>query len=487
MLLRVFGRQTIIGKMRYYFLDRNYTLTTQLLLIGLCLLMTLTSAMLLRDFAITGNPLMGMIPVIAMAALAGFVLLYDNLRLMPMVVLAFTLLISEGISTGTGTKLTFTFLLLNAWAAIWLLRMIVVERRLEVRPALPNRLALAFMLAVVLAFLWSAVYVDEAVSYLYHGKIFPRLMTLMVLLISPVTYFLYANFVRTEKNLKQFVWFFIIVGAVLVGFRLGLGTVPSPMNMGGQLPTWVGVLALGQALFNHNLKWYVRPFLLAVLGAWFYVTIGLGIGWLSGWLPLAFVTGLLVFMFSRRLALLGVLLLAVIMVINISFIQETLGAEGEESGGTREAAWGEALKLTGGHFLFGTGPAGYAFYYGTYGFKANFSHNNYVDIVTQTGIVGFTAFVGFWLSIAWLSWRNLRMTPKGGFRHALSMSLFAANLSTLITMMLGDWVTPFTYTQTLQGIDYTIWSWMLAGITVSSYCLNQSSSEEVIPQEQVNG
>jgi O-antigen ligase len=116
------------------------------------------------------------------------------------------------------------------------------------------------------------------------------------------------------------------------------------------------------------------------------------------------------------------------------------------------------------------GPAGYHFYFSLRinGFY-QLSHNNYVDIVAQTGIVGSVFFVWMWLAMGWMTWRMYRSVPRQGFRYGLAISLVAAYCVSIVTMMLGDWITPFPYTQTLAGIDYTIWHWMMAGLTVALY------------------
>jgi hypothetical protein len=67
----------------------------------------------------------------------------------------------------------------------------------------------------------------------------------------------------------------------------------------------------------------------------------------------------------------------------------------------------------------------------------------------------------------------------GGFQKGLAISLVASYFCTLITMALGDWITPFPYTQTLQGIDYTIWAWILPGLAVALYYITKENMQDV--------
>jgi O-antigen ligase len=137
---------------------------------------------------------------------------------------------------------------------------------------------------------------------------------------------------------------------------------------------------------------------------------------------------------------------------------------------TRSEAWDRVFMLIQEHPLLGMGPAGYHFYFTASidGFY-QLSHNNYIDIIAQTGFVGFVFYAWMWLAMGWITWRMYRTVPRQGFRYGLAVSLVAAYFVSLATMMLGDWITPFPYTQTLAGIDYTIWHWMMAGLTVALY------------------
>ncbi len=103
------------------------------------------------------------------------------------------------------------------------------------------------------------------------------------------------------------------------------------------------------------------------------------------------------------------------------------------------------------------GPAGYEYYFHAYGYydsavgTADLSHNNYIDIVAQTGVTGFALWIALWAAQGWMVWKLFRKRIDDPFLSALKYSLIVCYPAILMSMMLGDWVTPFPYTQTLAG------------------------------------
>lgn len=481
MLVQLFGRKTLIGKLRYYFLERHYSQTIRYSLIALCVALTLASTLLFRGVIFFNlDFLPGLIPILAMAGLAAVVILYVHFTAAIPLIVVISTIMAEGIGTGTGTKITFTFITAWALVGIWVFKMLVVEKNVRLRASPANLPALIFVIVVVISLVWSSGFADPDTKHILDSKMMPRLMTAAVLIISPLTYMLFANNIKSTSTIRFIVWWFIVVGAAFMALRLVTGSVPNPFNDEGQFPTWVGAFAVGQMLLNKKLRPIVRLGLGGVAAGWFYITLGLGISWLSGWLPLAVAAAIILLFYSRPLFIIALLIGAVFIVSQWDAVEGIFSAESEESGESRVGAWQQALTVANDHLMFGTGPAGYAFYFQARlrGFY-QLSHNNYVDIISQTGLVGFFFFVWFWLGVNWVSLRTYRLVPKGGFEHGLATTLLAANLSTLGVMMLGDWVTPFTYTQGLGGIDYTIWAWIWAGLSVAYYHICRERVHEV--------
>src|SRR5205823_6261109 len=78
------------------------------------------------------------------------------------------------------------------------------------------------------------------------------------------------------------------------------------------------------------------------------------------------------------------------------------------------------------------------------------SHNNYVDIVAQTGLVGLAC-------LAWLAWAvgrvgwQLRTRVPEGFAQAYVYGALGGLAGTLVAGTLGDWVLPLVYNIGLTG------------------------------------
>lgn len=480
-MIHLYSRAGIVGKMRYFFLDRHYNVTVRTLLVGLCLVATLLSAFLLEGIDSGASPIPGLIPILAIAGIAGLAFVYTHMELFGLMVLAVSMLVNDGIATGSGTKATFTFVLLFVWLFLWFFKMVAVEKHIRLRPTLAHIPIFLFCVVAVISFLWSGAYTEPGVQYLLDSKLAPRLMTTLVLIISPLTYLFYTNHIRSLNSLRFITWWFIGLGALYLVLELSLGTIPSPFNANGQFPTWVGVIALGQLLFNRQLTWWMRAGLGVIILGWLYITMTLGVTWLSGWLPLLVGVAAVVFFYSRKLFFVVLLITAGMFVISYAAIQENFARENEESGGTRTQAWQRVFDLTERHLVFGTGPAGYHFYFTTYlRGQWQLSHNNYVDILAQTGVAGFTLWLLLWGGIGVMTWRLYRVIPRmgGGFQQGFAIALVASYPCTLVTMALGDYITPFPYTQTLQGIDYTIWAWILPGLATAMYYITLENSQK---------
>ena len=459
--------QTAIGRIHYHFFDRHYIVTVRGLLIAACLGLTVLSVVLMRE-----NPLFGLAVVAGMVALAFMLFAYRRMALMCLAVLVISTMFDVGVGSGTGTDIKLVLVLLLVLVFLWTFRLFVVERSVaSVQGRWIAAPALLFSAAVVISLVWSMYYVVPAVRPLMYDKLLPRLMTALVLMISPLTTLLFANHLRTAGSFKFIVLWFVLVGALKLPFEIaGTAFLPGLMNTGGQFAVWVGIVALGQALFNRTLPRYLLLILLAVIAGWLYVAVGMRFSWLSGWVPLVGGLGLVVFLrFPRLMAAVG-LVIVVVLLLNFDAVQDRFADESLESGVTRMTAGQQTLRVVGDHFLFGTGPAGYYFYLTIYiGGLFQLSHNNYLDIIAQTGLFGFALYLWFWAGVGWYVLRAYQRVPRGGFYHGLAATLASAYIVTLGAMLLGDWVTPFAYTQTLGGISYTIWHWMLAGAAVALY------------------
>lgn len=226
--------------------------------------------------------------------------------------------------------------------------------------------------------------------------------------------------------------------------------------------TWVVTLAGSQALFNRRLAWGWRLLLLGVVAMTFYVAYGLNGDWKSGWIPALLSVALLVLLrfwrISYFLALSGLL-------PALNLVAKAIASD-EYSYTTRLEAWaivGEIVKVN--PFL-GLGPANYYWYTPLFrirGYTVNFnSHNQYVDLVAQSGVLGLLAYLWLLGALGWLGWR-LRHRVADGFEKAYVYGALAGWVATVAAGALGDWVLPFVYNVGLSGVRSSILPWIFLG------------------------
>jgi hypothetical protein len=90
------------------------------------------------------------------------------------------------------------------------------------------------------------------------------------------------------------------------------------------------------------------------------------------------------------------------------------------------------------------------------------SHNQYVDLIAQTGFLGMACFLWFFGAVAWFGWK-LRTRVTNGFAQAYIYGALGGLVGTLVAGALGDWVLPFFYNVTLGGFRASMLGWLFLG------------------------
>ena len=257
----------------------------------------------------------------------------------------------------------------------------------------------------------------------------------------------------------------VLIGALALAARFLRIRLPF-LNTRGLFSLWFVSLAYAQAVFNRKLPAWLRAALIGLVAVWLYVYFVRRITWLAGWLPSLVALATISFLKSKRLFLLLILLLGVLVGSNWDYYAGTvLASEASVSGYTRLDAWEHNWRVTREHFLFGTGPAGYAVYYMSYfPREAMATHSNYIDILAQTGIVGLFFCVWFFGALGWAGGKlYLRLKGRNDFGEGFAGGALAGWVGCVVAMGLGDWLIPFVYTQTIAGFDYAVYNWILLG------------------------
>jgi O-antigen ligase len=189
--------------------------------------------------------------------------------------------------------------------------------------------------------------------------------------------------------------------------------------------------------------------------------------WTSGWLPA--LVGLIVILWlsAPRLGIVATIVGIILMIIQFSSVTSAvMVGDNEYSLMTRVEAWRIILEIIKVNPVLGLGPANYYFYtplYRIMGYSLQFnSHNNYIDIIAQTGFLGLICFLWFSIETGVLALRLFIRVPDG-FPKAYVYSCLGGLAGTLVAGMFGDWVLPFVYNVSLNGMRGSILAWLFLG------------------------
>lgn len=402
--------------------------------------------------------LLAALPLITIAGLY----LLQNLKYAPLVILVTGGFIPLSIPTGRGSPIVASLALSLAVAVFWILKIAEVDKRIDLKSSPVNRPAFGFIIVTLVSLVWSNLFRDPSI-YVPSFFVFVQLGAAGVMVISPLVMLMVGNFVHEERLLKLMVAVMLILG--VFGLIENFGHVDLFSNTGGLTSMWVIALCAGLALFMDRLPLFYKIFFIALGGLWILWNFVLNLSWIAGWLPGLVALGVISFIRSKRLVFVLVVILVSYYFLNQAFILKDLNSESQTSGDSRVAAWQMNWTVTKDHLLFGAGPAGYTVYYMTlFPTNAMATHNNYIDIISETGIVGTFFYLWMFAALVVQGYRLVRrLRGRKDFYEALSISAFAGLIACIVIMGFGDWLLPFAYTQTIAGYNYTVYSWLFIG------------------------
>lgn len=369
------------------------------------------------------------------------------------------------VGTGTGSPVVAALLLVGFVAGLWLAT-VLIRRRLAFVSSPTDLPLLGFVLVAILATVNSNVVMDPLV-YVWPTFNLVQLGALGVVTASALAMWATTNHLRSLPSIQLLTFGFLGLGAAaILGYFL-LGRDLPGFSVGGMFSTWVIALALGQAVFNERLPRWGRAGLVLLAAAWLYRRFFFESFWLSGWVPALVAIAAVSLLKSRRQALITAAAVAMVGLAGLDHVTAVYDNQvhGSERAGNfaRLDVWSQNLDVTRDHVLLGTGMAGYAPYYMTYlPDRALSSHSNYFDIFAQTGLVG-TAFFAWFILATLRVGRRARRRWTSGFAAGFVNGVLGGFIALLVAMMLGDWLIPFAYNQTIAGFRYTVHSWIFLG------------------------
>lgn len=368
--------------------------------------------------------------------------------------------------TGTASTLPLSLLLTLGLIAIWVAGSYLRGWRLAPSPL--NRPLLVFGAICVISLVWGIIWRDPHLSPYGSNYMVVQVGSLVTILASLAAGLLIGNFVSTRRQIGYILGLFIVCGLAMTICQM-LRIEQRIFNDRGLWGLWFCAPVTGLLVAQPGLGWRSRAALLGILVLNLYHTMITNSIWVSGWMPSLIGVMTVVFLSSRRLFL-ALLLVAALLggqsVIN--YVNEVTEANVEEGGLERLSLWEQNWRVVSDHWLFGTGPAGYAIYYMTF-FRedARSTHNNYLDILAQFGFAGTIAWFWFAGTVLLEGWQLMRRAPPGLLRTTIIVST-GGWLAASAAMMLGDWVLPFAYNQGIGGFKYTVYTWIFCGLIISA-------------------
>jgi hypothetical protein len=435
--------------------------------------------------------------ILLIGAGAGFLLLLQEpgLGLVALAALSFTVPFTFG--TGTEVALTPPVFLIALVAGAWLVDSL---RRGELRlPASRTVLPLLlFVLAGLVSLLAGRATWDPLVPQ-PGNLLLVQLGQWGIFALSAVIFLLTSDLGQRGRWLEMAVWTFLALGTVVIlefylpPLRRLLGWSSPVMASRSMFWTWLPALAVGQLLFNRRLRPLIRLWLVGLLAAaafaaWFRLN-----DWVSGWAPftVAALAAVWLRVWQRNrtngLVIGVVLIIVAVLLYPLVFTHAGGEAELDLSWGGRQTLYQVVFDVVKDHPVLGLGPAAYRYHAVTRWLSLGVgralyldprvsSHNNYIDLYAQLGLVGLGLFLWFLVEVGRLGWR-LAPRFEDDFREGYVQGALAGLAGTLVAMMLADWFLPLVHNIGFPGFRTSALAWMFLGGLVALEQVSSSTQQ----------
>jgi len=372
---------------------------------------------------------------------------------------------------GTGGYLIPPILLAVLLLGLWVLNMLARYRRIKFVRSRTLVPAIALGITAIIAFLNGRILYN---SFAQLAPLQAQIGGLAAFIFSIGVFLLAANLIDDEVWLRRIVWVFIALCGFYILGRITpfTGRFIRPLFQYGvdssSLWIWLVAMTSSQVLCNPQLSRRLRWVLVGILAATIYVSFGLFYDWKSGWLPAMVALFVIIWIGVPRIRVIGIYLAICFSVLYILGNVSQLITGGEDySILTRFAAWQIVLEIIKVNPILGLGMSNYYWYtplYSVLGYRGvHFSsHNNYIDILAQTGLIGLGLFLWLAYEIGRLGWELHQRVPVG-FPRAYVIGVLGGLAGMLVSGMLGDWFLPFVYNVGLHGMRSSLIGWLFLG------------------------
>jgi O-antigen ligase len=396
----------------------------------------------------------------------GVVLLFlrhPALGILAIIPASFIIPIEIGVSSGS--SLNAPMLLIILMTGLWLIDMVVIKRQLSFSTSKTMVPLVALIVIVILSFINGQL---PWFAFASKAPITAQIGGVALFVLSASVFLIAAHQIKNITWLKWMTWVYLGLGImfflmqVIPGLKLYSFRIYSYGSLTSLFWTWMVALSFGQALYNNKLLPWQRAGLILLTVVTLYFAYTLIDGWKSGWVPALAVIITLIILKSPKLAVfivIGALIAAPIFIL-------ALIATDQYSYETRLEAWfliGQIVKVSP---ILGLGPANYYWYTPLFpirGYAVQFnSHNQFVDLVAQIGLLGLLAFLWVMFEIGNLGLKLREAAPEG-FAKAYVFCALGGLAGMIVAAMLGDWVLPFVYNVGFTGFRSALFGWLFLG------------------------
>jgi hypothetical protein len=351
---------------------------------------------------------------------------------------------------------------------LWIFEMLVIERKVQLISSITIKPLFALVLVSILAF-----GVGQLPWYIFASSapLGAQLGGLSLYILSAGVFLVTVHRIQDIYWLKWMTWLFLGLGAIVIIGRLGGGQqINALFNTGatGSLFwVWLLTLSFSQAILNEELSIRWRVALGGLACATLYVMMTQLWEWNSGWTPALASAAVIGFMAFPRLGMGGIVIGILLGLMKLpSIINAVMVGDNEYSLATRLEAWIILWNVVKVNPILGLGPANYSWYTPLFpirGYAVQFnSHQQYADLILQTGIMGLFCFIWFFAAVGWVAWQ-LHKRVQSGFIKAYVYGALGGVAGTFASAAFGDWVIPYFYNINLGGFRASMLSWLFLG------------------------
>jgi len=401
------------------------------------------------------------------------------------------------IGTGRATPLPAGLLMVVMLTGIWVLKMMLTERRIQIQDSPANLPLLLFLISALVS--WIAGYAIWDVRIPQpDNKLLVQVGQYMLYFLSFAVMYLVAHQDLKEGHLKLWMIIVSVIGLSSILTELFLGIYKGrEIGITGALYVFPLTLIAAQALFNPQLRSWLRGLFLAILLLWL-VWAFRNQEWKGGWLPALIGLVILLSFRSWKLFLVGMIVIASVVILNWgTLVQVFFDPEVDSTSTIRPLVWLDILRMVMPRSpILGLGLANYMYYWhdptffpvsriaagwatwNAWGYAIP-SHNMFMDVLAQLGIVGLVFFIwGMVALIALIHRVNRSLSP--GFLKAYVLGVFAGFCAMLVgSFLFADWLIPFVYNITITGFRHSVYAWILLGSVLGLYYSQQGEKSGI--------